>query len=71
MRKLIAILLLITLFSCNEITALDEGEGRIRCIEKTSVDGYHYYILEVYGVEYLSRPNGGFIKLEKPDTTAQ
>jgi len=61
------VLAVVFISSCtNESTSYNEhSANRIKLNEERIINGYRYSILEVDGVEYLTKDNGGFIRLDK------
>jgi hypothetical protein len=69
MKKfLFAITIILFLSGCNYNTSRGNvifGGGRITLKEEVSLNGEGYQIIQVDSVEYLTRYQGGIIKLEK------
>jgi hypothetical protein len=67
MRKIIFIISLITLFSCNEKEKHYEKPSIIKLIEHKYFGSFSVKIIEVNEIQYLINSEGGIIKLEKSE----
>lgn len=60
------ILISCLLVSCAQDKSINENsKSRIKLKEVKYIEGYQYTIIEVDSVEYLSRSNGGIIRISK------